>query len=96
MGRFNPELLAKAPKPDSFAEEAALISPGQRCEIGPPPNDSAMDEDTSGMVKRRGTVKYVGQVAELKAGWWIGIEYDEPIGKHDGTWVCAVLACRSF
>jgi len=42
---------------------------------------------------RRGTVKYVGPVPELTPGvnqsgefpLWIGVEFDEPVGKHDGS-----------
>ena len=34
--------------------------------------------------KKRGEVMYVGQ-PEFAAGWWIGIKYDEPLGKNDGA-----------
>jgi tubulin-specific chaperone B len=36
---------------------------------------------------RRGTVKYVGEVPELAnaGGYWVGIVFDEPVGKSDGT-----------
>lgn len=36
---------------------------------------------------RRGTVKYVGEVPELAAagGLWVGIVFDEPVGKSDGS-----------
>lgn len=35
---------------------------------------------------RRGTIKYVGQVPELpEGGYWVGILYDEPLGKSDGS-----------
>lgn len=33
---------------------------------------------------RLGTVMYTGPVEGL-VGLWIGIKYDEPLGKHDGT-----------
>jgi tubulin-folding cofactor B len=29
---------------------------------------------------------YVGK-ADFKPGYWVGIKYDEPLGKHNGTWV---------
>lgn len=38
---------------------------------------------------RRGTIQYVGEVPELKAtdaaGQWVGIRFDEPVGKSNGT-----------
>lgn len=36
---------------------------------------------------RRGIVKFVGHADTLAPGFWIGIEYDEPLGKHDGMYV---------
>ncbi len=38
---------------------------------------------THGDGEKRGTVRYMGKLKEKK-GYWIGVEYDEPIGKHDG------------
>jgi hypothetical protein len=86
LGRFAPDADKNMPGPDEYAAEAELISVGQRCEVAPP---GASDEgsEAGGMMMKRGVVKYVGQVAELKPGWWIGVEYDEPVGKHDGRWV---------
>lgn len=45
------------------------ISVGQRCEV------------EGG---RRGVVQYVGETAFAK-GIWIGVQYDEPVGKNDGS-----------
>lgn len=49
---------------------AALIHVGDRCEIDPG--------------GKRGVVTFVGKAETLAAGYWIGIQYDEPVGKHDG------------
>lgn len=35
---------------------------------------------------RRGTVRYNGQI-EGKKGIFIGVEYDEPLGKNNGRYV---------
>ena len=34
--------------------------------------------------KKQGTVRWVGTVHWTK-GNWVGVEYDEAVGKHDGT-----------
>ncbi len=35
---------------------------------------------------KRGEVKFVGNnVKNLPLGWWVGIQYDEPVGKNDGS-----------
>jgi len=35
---------------------------------------------------RRGAVAFVGEIPELgTGGYWIGIVFDEPVGKTDGT-----------
>lgn len=55
---------------DYMADLAAKIKAGDRCEV-------------SG--GRRGEVKYVGKCPELQSGFWIGVNYDEPVGKNDGS-----------
>ncbi|KAI8621725.1 CAP Gly-rich domain-containing protein [Chytriomyces sp. MP71] len=55
--------------------EAEKIKIGDRCQV--------VAEEAGGLAKR-GTVKFVG-LTKFKPGYWVGIEYDEPLGKHDGS-----------
>ncbi|KAK7198553.1 tubulin-specific chaperone [Novymonas esmeraldas] len=78
MQALQREEMAKAgvvvpagPDDDSFKEAAASMAVGDRCSCQPG--------------DRLGTVRYVGRVAALKPGYWIGVEFDEPVGKSDGT-----------
>eukprot|EP00050_Salpingoeca_kvevrii_P022987 m.135921 g.135921 ORF g.135921 m.135921 type:complete len:241 (+) comp9897_c0_seq1:1349-2071(+) len=79
LGRFNEELVAKreAEKQavdDEQRKAAELIHVNDRCEVVIP--------GTGG--PRRGTVRYVGHT-DFQSGWWIGVQYDEPVGKNDGS-----------
>ena len=54
----------------AYAKQAALIKLGDRCQIG----------------GHRGIVAFLGDEVEgLPGGFWVGIRYDEPVGKNDGT-----------
>ena len=52
-------------------KESCHASVGDRCRVQPG--------------ERRGTVQFVGPVAGLAEGVWVGVEYDEPLGKNDGS-----------
>ena len=56
---------------EHMADEAKAIEVGARCEVNPG--------------GKRGEVKYVGKVEGLPKGRWIGVQFDEPVGKNDGT-----------
>ncbi|KAF8660044.1 hypothetical protein HU200_058130 [Digitaria exilis] len=47
-----------------------ILQVGDRCEVEPG--------------AKRGTVKFVGRAEALGRGFWVGVQYDEPLGKHDG------------
>lgn len=47
-----------------------IIKVGDRCEVEPG--------------EKRGVVKFVGRAQSLAPGFWVGVQYDEPLGKHDG------------
>jgi tubulin-folding cofactor B len=53
------------------AESVANIIVGMRCEVQPG--------------GRRGRVAFVGEVQQLNGGHWVGVIFDEPVGKTDGT-----------
>ncbi|XP_069764847.1 tubulin-folding cofactor B isoform X2 [Narcine bancroftii] len=77
LGLFNEEQRAKKElemeqrhQEEKTRAEGILV--GSRCEVL-----------IAGQPTKRGTVMYVGQT-EFKPGYWIGLKYDEPLGKHDG------------
>lgn len=55
---------------EDYAKQAARIKLGDRCEIG----------------GYKGEVVFLGEeVPGLPGGFWVGIRYDEPVGRNDGT-----------
>jgi tubulin-folding cofactor B len=55
------------------ADSVQGIEVGQRCEVEPG--------------ERRGTVRYVGEIVieDKSKGYWIGVQFDEPLGSNDGS-----------
>ncbi|GAC96766.1 hypothetical protein PHSY_004350 [Pseudozyma hubeiensis SY62] len=76
LGRFDPSKDANSSiaSHDSTEIPETLIV-GARCSV---------DLSGSGTNQKRGTVRFVGPT-QFAAGIWIGVEYDEPVGKNDGS-----------
>ena len=80
LGRFDPErethlksLADSVTTAHQTQIEQKGIKLGSRCMIG---------EDS----QRRGTVRFIGPIEELPGGGlWVGVQYDEPLGKNDGS-----------
>ena len=80
LGRFDPEreanlqsLADSVTKAHQLQVEQRDIKIGSRCKVG---------EDS----QRRGTVRFIGHIDDFPGGGlWVGVEYDEPVGKNDGS-----------
>lgn len=78
LGQFDEEAVKKKEeelrqKEAAEDEKAKTMTVNDRCEVKVP-----------GQPCRRGVVKYVGNT-DFKPGAWVGIHYDEPHGKNDGS-----------
>ncbi|GMH32760.1 hypothetical protein BSKO_00594 [Bryopsis sp. KO-2023] len=58
-------------QPSSASHSIDHVTVGERCLVEPG--------------EKRGEVRYVGEVEGLASGAWVGVAYDEPLGKNDGT-----------
>ena len=63
------DMMNREPPPG--AESVEGIEIGNRCEVQPG--------------ARRGVVKFIGESDALKAGHWVGVQLDEPLGMNDGS-----------
>lgn len=81
LGKYNPEYLKQREQENLEKEQQENIEKeqidkmeiGQRCCIRLPNKPV-----------QHGTVMYKGRLDD-KSGYWVGVKYDEPYGKHNGT-----------
>lgn len=78
LGKYNEEDMKKKAE-EKLKEEEAEKAAAEACKIG-----DRCEVCVPNHPKRRATVMYIGKT-EFKEGWWIGVKYDEPLGKNDGT-----------
>ena len=76
LGRFDTSKDANSSTASADQDVPEELKVGARCQV-----DLLLG---SGSNQRRGTVKFVGST-KFATGTWVGVEYDEPVGKNDGS-----------
>lgn len=79
LGRFDPSKDASSSTASAETDEPEDLVPGKRCQV-----DLLSGSGAGGSNKRKGTVRFVG-ITKFASGVWVGVEYDEPVGKNDGS-----------
>jgi len=79
LGKYNEEemdrlRIEKEKEDKAEADKMATMKIGDRCETKAP----------GSTIARRGKVAYLGRT-DFKEGLWVGIHFDEPQGKNDGS-----------
>lgn len=76
LGRFAPGATSASSTHSAEQEVPADLVTGARCQV-------ALSE----VLQRRGTIRFVGptEFGAKDRRIWVGVEWDEPVGKNDGT-----------
>ncbi|GAK62511.1 tubulin-folding cofactor b [Moesziomyces antarcticus] len=78
LGRFDPSKDASSSAGDT-EDLPTELTVGARCQV-----DLLSGTGTTGANQRKGTIRFVGST-KFATGAWVGVEYDEPVGKNDGS-----------
>ena len=77
LGRFDPKYQAK--REEELKMQGDIVSQltlDERCSV-----------NTADQPERRGWLRFIGKVPGISADEiWCGVEFDEPVGKNDGTY----------